>query len=274
MALCATLKPVTNHYIYAEWMGGVCQRVSVPLNNRLKSAELTQLLERLQPTLYIGHADLYSGPRAVESSILPPESRFVVRGTREDSRMQPWTNLIRDASASAAVRTDLHSPAVLLATSGTTGVPKFFIHTGATLAAAIDLWEQFELHEDQTTIVAFPIVHGGGLFTFFGCLRFGVPDVSASTSWTWTYCPSPSTPSRAVRAGLVTTFYTYPEPRPIRVDNPASHPSRRAVAGLMQIKVTAPALSRALSRLAAAPYDACEKRAGRVNGLAFTDLWE
>jgi len=41
----------------------------------------------------------------------------------------------------------------------------------------------------------------------------------------------------------------------------------------MQIKVTAPALPRALSRLAAALYDACEKRAGRVNGLAFTDLW-
>ncbi len=38
--------------------------------------------------------------------------------------------------------------------------------------------------------------------------------------------------------------------------------------------ITAPALPRALSRLAAAPYDACEKRAGRVNGLAFTDLWE
>lgn len=53
-------------------------------------------------------------------------------------------------------------------------------------------------------------------------------------------------------------------------------PNRRgeAVAGLMQIKVTAPALPRALSRLAAAPYDACEKRAGRVNGLAFTELWE
>ena len=53
-------------------------------------------------------------------------------------------------------------------------------------------------------------------------------------------------------------------------------PNRRgeAVAGPMQIKVTAPALPRALSRLAAAPYDACEKRAGRVNGLAFTELWE
>ena len=72
----------------------------------------------------------------------------------------------------------------------------------------------------------------------------------------------------------MTTFYTYPEPKPIRVDSPASQLSQRAVAGLMQIKVTAPALPRALSRLAAAPYDACEKRAARVNGLAFTDLWE
>ena len=38
--------------------------------------------------------------------------------------------------------------------------------------------------------------------------------------------------------------------------------------------ITAPALPRALSRLAAGPYDACEKREGRVNGLAFTELWE
>jgi hypothetical protein len=28
MALRATLKSVTNHYIYAEWLGGVCRRVS------------------------------------------------------------------------------------------------------------------------------------------------------------------------------------------------------------------------------------------------------
>jgi hypothetical protein len=28
MALCATLKSVTNHYIYAEWLGGFCRRVS------------------------------------------------------------------------------------------------------------------------------------------------------------------------------------------------------------------------------------------------------
>jgi hypothetical protein len=55
---------------------------------------------------------------------------------------------------------------------------------------------------------------------------------------------------------------------------PRPNPRGEAVAGLMQIKVTAPALPRALSRLAAAPYDAREKRTGRVNGLAFTDLWE
>src|ERR1700736_428254 len=28
MALCATLKSVTNHYNYPEWLGNVCRRVS------------------------------------------------------------------------------------------------------------------------------------------------------------------------------------------------------------------------------------------------------
>src|ERR1700730_10795059 len=28
MALCATLKSVTNHYNYPEWLGGVCRRDS------------------------------------------------------------------------------------------------------------------------------------------------------------------------------------------------------------------------------------------------------
>jgi hypothetical protein len=44
--------------------------------------------------------------------------------------------------------------------------------------------------------------------------------------------------------------------------NSAMAPMMVNIARPMQIKVTAPALPRALSRLAAAPYDACEKRAG------------
>src|SRR6202011_2569205 len=40
--------------------------VAVPLNNRLKTAELKRLLHRLQPALYVGHGDLYGQAREVD----------------------------------------------------------------------------------------------------------------------------------------------------------------------------------------------------------------
>jgi long-chain acyl-CoA synthetase len=147
--------------------------IAVPLNNRFKAAELKPLLKRLQPALYIGHADLYGPVRAIDSSILPLERRFVSGSTREDAHEQPWANLLSDVSASAPSASDVHSPAVLLGTSGTTGVPKFVIHTTATLAATTDLLEHFGFEEDQTAIVTCPMVHATGLFTFLACIRFG-----------------------------------------------------------------------------------------------------
>jgi long-chain acyl-CoA synthetase len=149
--------------------------IAVPLINRLKAAELKQLLQRLQPALYLGHADLYGQAWAVESSILPPESCFVAGSVDEDIRAQLWADLLWDVPAPVPIASDIHSPAVLLATSGTTGVPEFVIHTQSTLAAVADFCGNFGLDASQTAIVACPIGHGSGLFTFFGCIRFGVP---------------------------------------------------------------------------------------------------
>jgi long-chain acyl-CoA synthetase len=62
--------------------------IAVPLNNRLKTAEMRPLLKRLQHALYVGEAELYSQVSAIESSILPPERRFVAGSTRR-SRLSP-----------------------------------------------------------------------------------------------------------------------------------------------------------------------------------------
>src|SRR5258706_3634313 len=113
--------------------------VAVPLNNRLDAVELKPLLERLRPALYIGDANLYSKVDTVDGSILPREKRFVAGDMREDKGVQPWASLLSEGSARLPVTADIHSPAVLLATSGTTGVPKFVIHTHATLAALFGL---------------------------------------------------------------------------------------------------------------------------------------
>jgi acyl-CoA synthetase (AMP-forming)/AMP-acid ligase II len=114
--------------------------VAVPLNNRLKTAaDLKPFLERLRPALYIGDADLYREVDAIDCSILPREKRFVAADIREDDGVRPWANLLSHGSAPLPVVTDVHSPAVLIVTSGTTGVPKFVIHTHATLAALFGL---------------------------------------------------------------------------------------------------------------------------------------
>src|SRR6201996_8668533 len=45
--------------------------IAVPLNIRLKTAELWPLLSRLQPTLYLGEAKLYPEIGPIEVEILP-----------------------------------------------------------------------------------------------------------------------------------------------------------------------------------------------------------
>jgi acyl-CoA synthetase (AMP-forming)/AMP-acid ligase II len=112
--------------------------VVVPLNNRLEAVELKPLVERLRPALYIGDANLYSKVDAVDGSILPRENRFVAGNMTEDKGVQPWASLLSEGSAPLPVETDVHSPAVLLATSGT-GIPNWVIHTHARLAALFGL---------------------------------------------------------------------------------------------------------------------------------------
>jgi acyl-CoA synthetase (AMP-forming)/AMP-acid ligase II len=113
--------------------------VAVPLNIRLKTLELKPLLVRLQPALYIGDANLYGRVDAIDCSILPREKRFIAGDMREDKGVQPWTSLFSDSSVPLPVTTDIHAPAVLLATSETTSLPKFVVHTQATLAALFGL---------------------------------------------------------------------------------------------------------------------------------------
>src|SRR5260370_41037879 len=108
--------------------------VAAPLNIRLKKPELEPLLQRLRPSLYIGQAALYSQIASVDESILAANSRFVVDGPVKDPRVQPCSNLLCDTHGALIKRTiDVNAPAVLLTTSGTTGHPKFVIHTLATL---------------------------------------------------------------------------------------------------------------------------------------------
>jgi long-chain acyl-CoA synthetase len=64
---------------------------------------------------------------------------------------------------------------VLLATSGTTGQPKFVAHTPATLSAVANICAHLELNRGHIAVHAMPMTHAIGLFTFLACVRFGNP---------------------------------------------------------------------------------------------------
>jgi long-chain acyl-CoA synthetase len=113
--------------------------VVVPLNHKLRAVELKPLLEQSWPALYIGDTNLRDLLNEIDCSILPQERRFFVGDTREDKALQPWASLLNDSVTPLPVAAALHSPAVLLATSGTPGVTKFTMHTQATLAALFGL---------------------------------------------------------------------------------------------------------------------------------------
>lgn len=113
--------------------------VAVPLGHRLQAVELKPLFERLRPSLYMGDARSYRQVEAIDGSTLPHERRFVIGHAGEHNRVQAWESLLdSNASTPLPVVTDIHTPAILLASFETTGI-KLVTHTHATLTALFGL---------------------------------------------------------------------------------------------------------------------------------------
>src|SRR5260370_33289566 len=153
--------------------------IAAPLRAAFKFAELAPILQRLKPALYIGEMGLYENVAPVDGSILAPGKRFVVNGTFEDRGVQPWEALFDGATdANLSVSPALYKPAVLINTSGTTGQPKFVIHTPATLSESVDLIvKHWGFSDDDVMIMPLPMAHISGLISFLSYLQFGAPFV-------------------------------------------------------------------------------------------------
>src|SRR5215469_1217563 len=81
--------------------------IACPLNVRLKAAELRPLLQRLQPSLYIGQAETYANVAGIE-----PTWTSIVGGVPDNEG--EWIASARGTSAAHTVEVD--EPAVLLQT--------------------------------------------------------------------------------------------------------------------------------------------------------------
>jgi len=144
-----------------------------PLNIRLKFPELRPLLIRLRPSLYIGYGQLYSHVADLGPEIVAADSRFIVGDCVDGWRS--WPEFLEAANGEVLPNvTDINSPAVLLTTSGTTGMVKFVVHTLATLSAMADMWAHLGLQSDDVVLHCLPMMHSSGLYTFMACVNSGI----------------------------------------------------------------------------------------------------
>lgn len=148
--------------------------IAAPLNNRLKPQELSALLERLQPALYIGQNDLYPLVASVSAATLPMEARFVVGRTTVNGSARPWDNLFDHGKVTLEASPPSETaPVLLLTTSGTTGQPKFVAHTLATITAFAEGFLRLGLIPGDVVVSSSAMVHGIGLFSFISSFYHG-----------------------------------------------------------------------------------------------------
>jgi long-chain acyl-CoA synthetase len=149
--------------------------IAAPLRTAFKFAELAPMLQRLQPALYIGESALYPNVAAVDAAILPREKRVVLDVADGAHGVQSWEALRQSADGDLPVPAS-NEPAVMINTSGSTGQPKFVVHTQDTLAASTHLLcKHFGLSANDVVVSPLQLAHGSGLFCSLSFVQTGVP---------------------------------------------------------------------------------------------------
>jgi acyl-CoA synthetase (AMP-forming)/AMP-acid ligase II len=153
--------------------------IAAPLRTAFTAAELAALLQRLGATLYLGEMNLYHNVASIDEAILPWDRRFVLDAARDGVDVQPWEILFdgADSEPSFAAAESQH-PAVLINTSGTTGQPKFVMHSADTLGESVRLIaDSWDVSGNDVMIVASSLAHMSGAITSLAWLDIGAPFV-------------------------------------------------------------------------------------------------
>ena len=137
---------------FACFMAGA---IAVPVNTRMKAAEIKYVLEHSGASTYCGQAELF---REIDDlrPCLPGIQRFVVDGRDVAACPRPLVGAELPAVTA-------HELAAILYTSGSTARPKGVAHTHGSLLHAA---RACGIENDDVVILTTPMVHGAGLMTF------------------------------------------------------------------------------------------------------------
>lgn len=153
--------------------------IVAPFKTTFKQAELAPLAERLKPALYIGESALYGNVAGVDDAILPRDRRFVMDTSSAGHDARPLQQLLDgDGSADLPSAVAADQPALLITTSGTTGQPKFVVHTANTLAEMTErVVGNWELSDQDGMAMPLPLAHMSGSACMLCCVQSGTPFV-------------------------------------------------------------------------------------------------
>jgi acyl-CoA synthetase (AMP-forming)/AMP-acid ligase II len=146
--------------------------VAAPINHLFKRRELLAYLRLIEPSAILVDAATAESVRGVVDDL---ERRPLLIGA--DDNLATDANLLGLAEAAAldACGANPDEPAIILHTSGTTGLPKAVVHTHGEYAAFLRVWSDY-LADDDRVLAFAPLYHQAGLLVgWLACFARGVP---------------------------------------------------------------------------------------------------
>ena len=155
------------------------QAIAVPVNPRATAHELARLLHDCGARMIVADGDTVTTVReaavllAADSSPVAERIRVVVIGSTLRPGERSYDHLRADSARPVPALTDPERVAVLLYTSGTTGLPRAAMLTHRALAANIAQVADVQppmIHGDDVVLGVLPLFHVYGLNAVLGCV--------------------------------------------------------------------------------------------------------
>lgn len=159
----AKTSPAAAVFMLASVMAGA---IIVPLKKELTVVELREFFLRLSPSMVFHDIDMSDALADLE---LGGPCRTV---TSAAEGITSWKTLVK-ASTSTEFTVDLDAECVLLATSGTTGIPKLVAYSQRAIHHLVGSMEQWEAGPGMVLMANSPVAHVSGTMILFVGLSTG-----------------------------------------------------------------------------------------------------
>lgn len=151
-------------FIIVNYAVAKCGAILVPVNFRFKKNELVYVVNDSEPSVLLYGPEFPALIDEARANFEMPVELVAISGPSPDSGMTMNKLMDYGSTKEPAVGVDPHSPAVIMYTSGTTGVPKgvLFSHNAYfNLYSALVI--EGDMTSNETVMVGMPLFHNGGL---------------------------------------------------------------------------------------------------------------